>query len=94
MGVFIFLKYATIFPSIGELMQLTYSFTSIMHFMEVEAWNLELLNFGITFLMSISKNVFLKFLRNCFFPELLPFIYISLRFLGNFEEQLRKNQCR
>ena len=53
---------------------------------------LELSNFGITFLMRISKNGFLKFLKNCFFPELLPFFYISLRFLCNFEEQLRKNK--
>ena len=27
--------------------------------------NLELSNFGITFVMSISKNNFLKFLKNC-----------------------------
>ena len=57
-------------------------------------FNLELSNFGIPFLMWISKNFFLKFLKNCFFAELSPFFYISLRFLCNFEEQLRKNQWR
>ena len=57
-------------------------------------FNLELSNFGVTFLMRISKNGFLKFLKNCFFPELLPFFYISLRFLCNFEEQLHKKQWR
>ena len=57
-------------------------------------FNLELSNFGITFLMWISKNGFLKFLKNCFFAEVSPFFYISLRFLCNFEEQLRKNQWR
>ena len=39
------------------------------------------------------KNSFLKFLKNCF-AELLPFFYISLRFLCKFEDQLRKNQWR
>ena len=57
-------------------------------------FNLELSNFGITFLMWISKNGFLKFSKNWFFAELSPFFYISLRFLCNFEEQLRKNQWR
>ena len=44
-------------------------------------FNLELSNFGITFLMWISKNGFLKFKKNYFCAELLPFFYISLRFL-------------
>ena len=57
-------------------------------------FNIELSNFGITFLMWISKNGFLKFSKNCFFAELSPFFYISLRFLCNFEEQLRKNEWR
>ena len=55
---------------------------------------LELSKFSITFLVWISKKAFLNFLKNCFFPELLPFFYISLRFLCNFEDQLRKNQWR
>ena len=55
-------------------------------------FNLELWSFGITILMWIFKNDFLRFLKNCFFPEILPFFYISFRFLCNFEEQLRKNQ--
>ena len=50
-------------------------------------FNLQLWNFGTTFLMWLSKNRFLKFLKNCFFAELLPFLYISLRFLCNFEEE-------
>ena len=57
-------------------------------------FNLELSNFGITFLMWICKNGFLKFLKNCFFPELLPFFYFSLRFLCKFEELLRKINWR
>ena len=57
-------------------------------------FNLELLNFGTPFCMWISKNGFLKFLENCLFADLLPFFYISLRFLWNFEEQLLKNQLR
>ena len=51
-------------------------------------FNPQLRNFGTTFLMWLSKNGFLKFLKNCFFPELLPFFYISLRFLCKFEERL------
>ena len=57
-------------------------------------FNLELWNYGTTFLMGLPKKVFLKFLKNCFFAELSPFFYISLRFLCNFEEQLRKNKWR
>ena len=47
-------------------------------------FNLYLLNFTIPFIMRISKNAFLKCLKNCFFP------YISLRFWSKFEEQLCK----
>ena len=57
-------------------------------------FTLQLRNFGTTFLMGLSKNGFLKFLKNCFFAELLPLLYISLRFLCNFEEELHKNQWR
>ena len=59
-------------------------------------FNLSLPNFGIkhSLYMWLSKNSFLKFLKKMFFAELLPFFYISLRFLCNFEEQLRKNQWR
>ena len=55
-------------------------------------FNLEVWNFGIAFIMWISKNGFLKFLKKYFYAELLPFFYISLRFLCNFEEQLRQNK--
>ena len=47
-------------------------------------------SFGITFRMWIYKNDFIKFYKKSFCAELLPFFYISLRFLCNFEEQLRK----
>ena len=57
-------------------------------------FNLQLWNFGTTLLTGLPKNGFLKFLKICFFAELSPFFYISLRFLCNFEEQLRKNQWR
>ena len=57
-------------------------------------FNLELWNYGTTFLIGLPKNGFLKFLKKSFFAELSPFFYISLRFLCNFEEQLRKNQWR
>ena len=57
-------------------------------------FSLEISNFGITFIMWISKNSFLKFLKNCFYAELLLFINISLKFLCNFEEQLRINKLR
>ena len=53
-------------------------------------FNLERWNFGISCLMWISKNFFLKCLKNCLFEELLPFFYISLRFLCIFEERLQK----
>ena len=57
-------------------------------------FNLQLWNFGTTLLTGLPKNGFLKFLKKFFFAELSPFFYISLRFLCNFEEQLRKNQWR
>ena len=40
----------------------------------------------VTSFLCYSRNGFLNFLKNCFFPELLPFFYISLWFLCNFEE--------
>ena len=55
-------------------------------------FNLQLWNFGTTLLTGPPKKGFLKFLKNCFFAELSPFFYISLRFICNFEEQLRKKQ--
>ena len=55
-------------------------------------FNLQLWNFGITFLMWLSLDVF--FSNFCFLPGLLHFFYIPLRFRCNFEEQLRKNQWR
>ena len=53
-------------------------------------FNLQHWNFGIIILTWLSKKGFLNFLKNCFFAELSPFFYISLRFLCNFEEQWRK----
>ena len=38
-------------------------------------FNLELSNLAITFLMWISKNDFLKFLKNCFLQSYCPFLY-------------------
>ena len=55
-------------------------------------FNLELSNFGITFVMSISKNDFLKFLKNCFFAELLPFFYISIDFSINLKSDYVKTR--
>ena len=52
-------------------------------------FNLQLRNFGITFLIWLSKNDFHNFLKKNVFLELLPFFYISLRFLYKFEERLR-----
>ena len=57
-------------------------------------FNLQLWNFGTILLTGLPKNDFLKFLEKIFLAELSPFFYISLRFLCNFEEQLRKNRWR
>ena len=49
-------------------------------------FNLQLWNFGTTFLMGLPKKGFLKFLKNIFL-ELLPSFCISLRLLCKFEDQ-------
>ena len=53
-------------------------------------FNLELSNFGITFLMWISKNGFLKFLKNPF-SELLPFF---IYFFKYFSVTLKSNYAK
>ena len=55
-------------------------------------FNLDLSNFGITLHMWISKITFLKFLKNCFYAELSPFFYISLRFLFNLKSNYAKTR--
>ena len=51
-------------------------------------------NLELSILLGISKNGFLKFLKNWFLAELLSFFYICLKFLCKFEEQLLKTQRR
>ena len=41
-----------------------------------------------------NSSLFFSNFWKIVFPELLPFFYISLRFLCKFEEQLRKNKWR
>ena len=45
-------------------------------------------------LMPRNGSKTIKFQKKLFSAELLPFFYISLRFLCKFEEQLRKNKWR